>query len=68
MNLNEQEYNLDKSVDSLDNATKANMDNLVKVGKKLLKEPVKRLNVDSFVPEKKPNLGTNARALDRFVH
>lgn len=68
MNLDAQEYDLDPSMDALDNATTVNLENLVKVGKNLLSKPVFRMNVDTFVPEKKSDQGTNAQALERCVH
>ncbi|CAH2051039.1 unnamed protein product [Thlaspi arvense] len=60
-----EEYDLDPSADSLDNATKVNLDYLEEVGQKLLNETVQKLDVTTFVPEKIPELGTNAEALDR---
>ncbi|XP_054780658.1 patatin-1-Kuras 2-like [Prosopis cineraria] len=60
-----QEYNLDPSIES-DDASEANMDKLEDVGNKLLDQPVKRMNVDTFVPEEIGE-GTNAEALDRLA-
>ncbi|XP_027335739.1 patatin-like protein 1 [Abrus precatorius] len=62
-----QDYNLDPSMDSLDNATETNLENLVKVGQNLLKQPVLSMNVVTFVPEKERNQGTNAEALERVA-
>ncbi|XP_061374285.1 patatin-like protein 1 [Gastrolobium bilobum] len=62
-----QEYNLDPSMNNLDNATEENLENLVNVGNNLLKQPVLSMNVDTFVPEKKPLEGTNAEALERLA-
>ncbi|KAE9600787.1 hypothetical protein Lal_00011184 [Lupinus albus] len=62
-----QDYNLDPSMDSLDNATQVNMENLESVGKKLLNETVLRMNVATFVPEKDKNAVTNAKALERLA-
>ncbi|KAK7277170.1 hypothetical protein RIF29_18321 [Crotalaria pallida] len=62
-----QEYNLDPSMSSIDNATQANLDNLEKVGKNLLNEPVSWMNVNTFVPENEPYQGTNAQALDSLA-
>jgi hypothetical protein len=61
-----QEYNLDPSIGAF-NATKRNMDKLVKAGQDLLEQTVKIQNVTSFVPLEKPSEGTNAEALERFV-
>ncbi|KAI9109339.1 hypothetical protein K1719_019683 [Acacia pycnantha] len=60
-----QEYNLDADIQS-DNASDANMDKLEAAGNNLLKEPVKRMNVDTFVPEETGE-GTNTEALDRVA-
>ncbi|XP_027906833.1 patatin-like protein 1 [Vigna unguiculata] len=62
-----QEYNLDPSMDALDNATAVNIKNLEKAGYKLLNEPVFRKNVNTFVPEEEPEWGTNAQALERLA-
>ncbi|KAK7295890.1 hypothetical protein VNO77_51155 [Canavalia gladiata] len=62
-----QEYNLDPSMGSLDNATEANLDNLVKVGQNLLKQEVLSMNVVTFEPEEKTSVGTNAQALERLA-
>lgn len=66
MSLNEQEYNLDPSLETF-GATQKIMANLIKVGKNLLKQPVKTLNVTTFIPEEKPCEGTNAEAIERLV-
>jgi len=55
-------------MDALDNATAVNMENLVKVGQNLLKEPVLKMNTATFVPEEDVEWGTNAKALERFEH
>ncbi|OIW17622.1 hypothetical protein TanjilG_28972 [Lupinus angustifolius] len=60
-----QDYNMDPSMDSLDNATQVNMENLERVGKNLLNEQVLRMNITTFVPEKDKNDITNAKALER---
>ncbi|XP_054780268.1 patatin-2-Kuras 3-like isoform X2 [Prosopis cineraria] len=60
-----QECNLDPNIES-DDASEANMDKLEDVGNKLLDQPVKRMNVDTFVPEETGE-GTNAEALDRLA-
>lgn len=51
-----------------DNVTQENMDNLAQVGQNLLKQPVKILNITSFVPYEKSSEGTNIEALQRLVH
>ena len=66
MHMQWQEYNLDPSLEGMDNATPKNMDNLEKVGKNLLYQNVLRVNVNSFVPI--PLDQTNAQALDRCVY
>ncbi|WJX86287.1 hypothetical protein P8452_68616 [Trifolium repens] len=64
--LRVQEYNLDPSIGAF-NATKRNMDKLVKAGQDLLEQTVKIQNVTSFVPLEKPSEGTNAEALERLA-
>ncbi|KAI9109335.1 hypothetical protein K1719_019679 [Acacia pycnantha] len=60
-----QEYNLDANIQS-DVASEENMKKLEEAGNNLLKEPVKRMNVDTFVPEETGE-GTNTEALDRVA-
>ncbi|XP_054780266.1 patatin-1-Kuras 2-like [Prosopis cineraria] len=60
-----QEYNLDPNISS-DDASEENMDKLEEVGQNLLNQPVKRMNVDTFVPEETGE-GTNAEALDKLA-
>jgi len=60
-----QEYNLDPSMAEMDNANKKNMDNLEKVGKGLLTQKVKRINVNTFLPYELDQ--TNIQALDRYL-
>lgn len=67
INLNVQEYNLDASMDSMDNATQENLKNLAKVGVSLLSQPVLKMNIDTNVPEEKTNQGTNDEALERLA-
>lgn len=67
IDLNVQEYNLDPSMDSMDNATQANLENLAKVGVSLLSQPVLKMNIDTNVPEEKTNQGTNDEALERLA-
>ena len=57
-----QEYNLDPSMEGIDDASKRNMDNLEKVGKDLLLQKVKRINVNTFLPYEFDQ--TYAQALD----
>ncbi|GAU20220.1 hypothetical protein TSUD_352840 [Trifolium subterraneum] len=61
------EYDLDESISGADNTTKENMENLVKAGENLLKQPVKVIDVNSFDPHENQNDGTNAEALERFA-
>ncbi|KAK4269909.1 hypothetical protein QN277_023005 [Acacia crassicarpa] len=58
-----QEYNIDANIKS-DDASEENMQKLEEAGNNLLKEPIKRMNVDTFVPEETGE-GTNTEALDR---
>ncbi|KAK4269912.1 hypothetical protein QN277_023008 [Acacia crassicarpa] len=60
-----QEYNLDASIET-DVASEENMDKLEEAGNNLLKEPVKRMNVDTFAPEETGE-GANTEALDRVA-
>ncbi|KAL5061479.1 hypothetical protein RYX36_023216 [Vicia faba] len=62
-----QEYKLDPSMEAMDNATIANIENLEKVGESLLKKPVLKMNVDTYEPEIKTNQGTNAEALEKLA-
>ncbi|KAJ9186702.1 hypothetical protein P3X46_002247 [Hevea brasiliensis] len=47
-------------------ATQANLENLVRVGERLLKKPVSRINLDTgkFEPT---NQGTNEEAIQKFA-
>ncbi|XP_022641615.1 patatin-like protein 1 [Vigna radiata var. radiata] len=60
-----EEYNMDPSLNEMDNTDKKNMDNLEKVGKGLLTQKVKRMNVNSFKPFELDQ--TNSQALDRLA-
>ncbi|KAG2381135.1 Patatin-like protein [Vigna angularis] len=60
-----EEYNLPPSLQALDNTDKKNMDNLEKMGKGLLTQKVKRMNVNTFQPFELDH--TNAQALDRLA-
>lgn len=52
---------------SVDVATKENLDRLVKIGERLLKNPVSRVNLESGLTEPVQNGGTNENALKRFA-
>ncbi|WVZ16796.1 hypothetical protein V8G54_009778 [Vigna mungo] len=60
-----EEYNLDPSMEDMDDASPKNMDKLEKVGKNLLSQSVSRININNFVPV--PLDQTNAQALDRLA-
>ncbi|XP_047158190.1 patatin-like protein 4, partial [Vigna umbellata] len=60
-----EEYNLDPSMEEMDDASPKNMDKLEKVGKNLLSQSVRRMNINTFVPV--PLDQTNAQALDRLA-
>nr|XP_023875259.1 patatin-like protein 1 [Quercus suber] len=55
------------NLSSVDVSTKENLENLVKVGKQLLENPVTRLNLDTSLYEPVENGGTNEAALKRFA-
>ncbi|EEF52442.1 patatin-like protein 2 [Ricinus communis] len=61
-----QDDTLNKTVSSVDIATKSNLDELVKTGERLLKKPVSRINLENgiFEPCSKE---TNEEALIRFA-
>ncbi|PIM97691.1 Ca2+-independent phospholipase A2 [Handroanthus impetiginosus] len=52
---------------SIDDATKQNLDDLVKIGKNLLKDPVSRVNLQTGHSEPIANEGTNEDALKKFA-
>ncbi|XP_065875600.1 patatin-like protein 1 [Euphorbia lathyris] len=58
---------LEENLTSADLSTKENLEGLVKVGEKLLKSPVSRINLDTGVYEPVPNAGTYEQALQRFA-
>lgn len=60
-----EEYNLDPSLEAMDDASPKNMDKLEKTGKNLLNQNVFRININSFAPVQLNQ--TNAQALDRFA-
>ncbi|XP_065622292.1 patatin-like protein 2, partial [Quercus suber] len=57
-----QDDTLNRTISSMDIATKENLDNLVKVGEELLDKPVSRVNLDTGILEP-TNQGTNREAL-----
>ena len=61
-----QDDTLNRTISSVDIATKENLDNLVKVGEELLDKPVSRVNLDTGILEP-TNQGTNREALSRYV-
>ena len=61
-----QDDTLNRTISSVDIATKENLDNLVKVGEELLDKPVSRPNLDTGILEP-TNQGTNREALSRYV-
>ncbi|XP_010269035.1 PREDICTED: patatin-like protein 2 [Nelumbo nucifera] len=62
-----QDDTLGSTVSSVDVATKENLDNLVKVGEALLKNPVSRVNLDTGIYEPSKTKGTNEEELRRFA-
>ncbi|XP_027772053.1 patatin-like protein 2 isoform X1 [Solanum pennellii] len=52
---------------SVDVATKKNLERLVKIGEKLLKKPLSRVNLETGLSESIPKGGTNEEALKRFA-
>ncbi|KAJ4962308.1 hypothetical protein NE237_022247 [Protea cynaroides] len=52
---------------NMDKASQENMHNLVKIGERLLQNPVSRLNIDTGLFEPVANGGTNEEALTRFA-
>ena len=61
-----QDDTLNKTVSSVDVATKKNLEDLVKVGEGLLKKPVSRVNLENGIFEP-GNMETNEEALVRFA-
>ncbi|XP_047306215.1 patatin-like protein 2 [Impatiens glandulifera] len=57
----------DGPLSSVDVATKQNLENLVKVGEKLLKKPVSRMNMQTGISEPTIDNETNEQALVRFA-
>uniref|UniRef100_A0A2N9H872 Patatin n=1 Tax=Fagus sylvatica TaxID=28930 RepID=A0A2N9H872_FAGSY len=62
-----QDDTLSGDTSSIDKATKKNMEDLVKIGERLLQKPVSRVNLDSGIFEPLENEGTNEQALRRFA-
>ncbi|GER36584.1 patatin-like protein [Striga asiatica] len=52
---------------SVDDTTKQNLSDLVKIGENLLKAPVSRINLQTGNTEPVPNGGTNEEALKKFA-
>ena len=61
-----QDDTLTGTLSSVDVATKENLENLVKVGEKLLKKPVSRVNLDTGVFEPADEM-TNEKALIKYT-
>lgn len=61
-----QDDTLNRTISSVDIATKENLDNLVKVGEELLDKLVSRENLDIGILEP-TNQGTNREALTRCL-
>ncbi|XP_058097035.1 patatin-like protein 1 [Magnolia sinica] len=62
-----QEDSLTGDAPSVDISTKENLENLVEIGKKLLKKPVSRVNLETGLSEVVKGEGTNEEALTRFA-
>ncbi|XP_044470134.1 patatin-like protein 1 [Mangifera indica] len=62
-----QDVTLTGDTSSTDIATEKNMQELVKIGERLLKKPVSRVNLDSGIMEPVENGGTNEQALTMFA-
>lgn len=67
LNETTQDDKLNGVVSSVDIATKNNLEDLVKVGEKLLKKPVSRVNVESGIFQPFNNDETNEEALIRYT-
>ncbi|KAK3004117.1 hypothetical protein RJ639_020108 [Escallonia herrerae] len=65
--MQNQEDDLRGKVSSVDIATKENLDNLVKIGDRLLKKPVSRVNLETGLSEPVEHGGTNEDALRKFA-
>lgn len=63
--MNMQDDTLSGQVSSVDIATTKNLKKLVKVGERLLKKPVSRVNLETGIYEPS-NQGTNKEALMRY--
>ncbi|RWR84140.1 patatin-like protein 2 [Cinnamomum micranthum f. kanehirae] len=62
-----QDDTLRSPLSSVDIATKENLENLAKVGDRLLKKPVSRVNLETGIFEPLENEGTNEEVLKRFA-
>lgn len=52
----------------MDGATKENLDKLVTIGERLLKNPVSRVNLDTGLTEPVKDGGTNQEAIKRYYY
>ncbi|XP_050205822.1 patatin-like protein 1 [Mercurialis annua] len=62
-----QDDTLSGDASSMDKATPKNMDELVKVGERILQKPVSRFNIDTGIFDPVQDEGTNEEALVRFA-
>ncbi|OVA19052.1 Patatin/Phospholipase A2-related [Macleaya cordata] len=62
-----QDDSLTGDASSTDRATKKNLETLVKIGERLLKKPVSRVNLDTGLLDVVESEGTNEQALTRFA-
>ncbi|KAL5989489.1 hypothetical protein ACLOJK_010381 [Asimina triloba] len=58
---------LEGEATSVDNSSRENMEELVRIGRELLKKPVSRMNIDTGVSEPVQGEGTNEEALAHFA-
>ncbi|OEL38835.1 Patatin-like protein 1 [Dichanthelium oligosanthes] len=63
-----QDDHLDGTAATVDVATKENMEELVRIGKRMLATTVSRVDMETGKPMPVPEEGTNADALTRFAH
>lgn len=64
---NQQEDGLNGTEASVDVATKGNLERLVEIGKKILKKPHSRVNLETGLTEPIPKGGTNEEVLKRYI-
>ncbi|EEF38752.1 patatin-like protein 1 [Ricinus communis] len=62
-----QDDTLSEESSSVDKATQKNLEELVKIGERILQKPVSRINLDIGILEPVENGGTNEEALIRFA-